>query len=93
MAICSKIVEKERNKAGWKSCNKLKAVARNRVFGRKTWRPYAPTGATRIDDMAHGTWYMHMALIGYIKLPGGGPVAQVSPVYPEGQLHENPPAV
>ena len=44
-------VEKERDKAGWKSWNAAKAVAREtESIGQRAWRPYAPTGAKRNDD-------------------------------------------
>ena len=43
-------VEKERNKAGWKSWEVAKAVAQDRNCYQTVWRPYAPTGAMRLDD-------------------------------------------
>ena len=42
--------EKERNKAGWKSWEIAKAVAQDRKCCQTAWRPYAPTGAIRLDD-------------------------------------------
>ena len=43
-------VEKERNKTGWKSWEVAKAIAEDRHCCQTTWRPYAPTGAMRLDD-------------------------------------------
>ena len=41
--------ERERNKAGWKSWNVAKAAARDRECSPERCRPYAPTGAGRLD--------------------------------------------
>ena len=43
-------VEKPRNKAEWKSWEVAKAVAKDRKCCQTAWRPYAPTGAMRLDD-------------------------------------------
>lgn len=43
-------VEKERNKAGWKSWDMAKAAAWNRKCWPENVTAYLPTGKTRIDD-------------------------------------------
>ena len=43
-------VEKERNKAGWKSWEVPKGLHKTESVGQKTWKPYAPTVVMRLDD-------------------------------------------
>ena len=43
-------VEKERNKAGWKSWEVPKGLHKTESIGQTTWKPYAPTVMMRLDD-------------------------------------------
>ena len=43
-------VEKERNKAGWKSWEVSKGLHKTESIGQTTWKPYAPTVMMRLDD-------------------------------------------
>ena len=43
-------VEKERNKAGWKSGEVSKGLHKTESIGQTTWKPYAPTVMMRLDD-------------------------------------------